>query len=91
MMQGLARVGNFIIGSFILLLALAAIVILLPLVFLAMLCLFTPSPIAKVINLVFPIFLLMGPDGARTCLDKMLSFMRFLLDKATGFFRMSCD
>jgi hypothetical protein len=86
-MTWLEKSFNFLLGCLCLLFALVAAVVLLPLILICFIVIVTPPPFSLITNLVFPIHFFLGPEGAKTCLQALMSAMRYILDKAAGFFR----
>ncbi len=87
MITWLEKAFNFSMGCLMLLIAALSFVLLLPFIIIFFICLLTPPPFTMIINLIFPLFYFMGPNGARTCLDGLLSALHFLVAKASFFFR----
>jgi hypothetical protein len=86
-MVWLTQCFYFVLGCVFMLIMLATLIVALPFIIVSFICLLTPPPFTMLVNLIFPIFFFMGPNGARKFFDGLLSLIRFFLDKAIDCFR----
>ncbi|MDE1901356.1 MAG: hypothetical protein KGI37_06915 [Alphaproteobacteria bacterium] len=90
-MQWVRAIFGVTMGCVWLAIGVAAAGALLPVIGLLLICLLVPPPFTMLVNLVFPVFYFIGPNGAHKGLNAMMSALRFILNKAADSFRAAAN